>query len=154
MRSQPLFSTLYRIAIGVLAFSGLLQMPIAKRYYLASLPGFVWLGDYHVTHQIHYWAAALFLLLVLYRTTLFLAARRGPPRLTGLGAARAGLLLVVIVTGILRVLKNRPELYFTPPTVMLIDLLHLAGVILFGLLVLSAALSRRRSYWDGAPYVP
>lgn len=151
MRNQRLFSTLYRIVIGVLAISGLLQMPIAKRYYIASLPGLTWLGDFYVTHEIHYWAAALFLLLVFYRAATYFAQRGGRARLSVLGRARIVLLLVVVASGILRVLKNRPEIYLTPSVVVFADLLHLGSVVLFGLAVLVTAVSRRRSYWVQVP---
>lgn len=54
------------IAISVfgLIFSGILQMPISKRYMLNELPLMAWSGDYHISLIVHYVFAAALLFFV------------------------------------------------------------------------------------------
>ena len=35
----------YGLSVGMLALTGMMQMPIAKRYRIADVPGLAWLGD-------------------------------------------------------------------------------------------------------------
>ena len=43
-----------------LIFTGILQMPVAKRYNLIHVPGLSWGGDYWFTLELHYWLALIF----------------------------------------------------------------------------------------------
>lgn len=52
-----------------LIFTGILQMPIAKRYNLIDLPGLSWAGDYWFTLQLHYWLGLLFTLACFWHIT-------------------------------------------------------------------------------------
>ncbi|MBZ4648573.1 MAG: iron-sulfur cluster-binding protein [Desulfomicrobiaceae bacterium] len=109
-----------------LLFTGLAQMPIFKRYYLADVPGFAWTADFYATHRMHYALAALLLFWLSYRATLGIAAwRRGwrPRRATVL---KAVLWLGIAATGLARVAKNTPGFFFSPTTTMLLDWIHLA----------------------------
>ncbi len=134
------------LVVGALALSGFGQMPIFKRYYLADIPGMGWLAAYYVTHTIHYIGAAIFLGLLAYMVVVYLRSRGVGVRITTSGTLRAGAVAIIVVTGILRVLKSRPDIYLGANTVFAIDLAHLAGVMLWGLLALAAAIVRRRPY--------
>lgn len=67
----------WTIAVSTLAliFSGFGQMPMYKRYRIADLPGLGWSADYSVTIVIHYLAAMLFLLAVVYHLVYHLARK-------------------------------------------------------------------------------
>ncbi|MBN1381506.1 MAG: cytochrome b/b6 domain-containing protein [Deltaproteobacteria bacterium] len=44
----------------VLIITGLFQMPLANRYYISSLPGLAWSGDFIISLNVHYAASAIF----------------------------------------------------------------------------------------------
>lgn len=50
----------------VLLLSGLFELPMANRYYITSLPGFSWSGDYFISLQIHYIASIPFIALAFF----------------------------------------------------------------------------------------
>ena len=148
-RPSPWIRRLYILAVLALTISGLAQMPIFKRYYVADLPGLGWLADFLLTHRIHYAAAAVFLAVIAYAAVMHLGRWKSAWRITAWGHARNVLVLGIAVTGVLRTLKNLPRVHFGPTTVMLVDWLHLACVILLGLLALAALVARRRKYAPG-----
>lgn len=126
----------YRAMVAVLAVSGVAQMPIFKRYRIADVPGLAWTADYAFTHWLHYLAAAV-LLFWLGR----LLADGGVKRL---GSARAAILAILAVTGVVRVLKNLPDVSFSPLTTMLTDWVHLAAAMALGVAALIMFFKRRR----------
>ncbi|MDD5475277.1 MAG: cytochrome b/b6 domain-containing protein [Syntrophales bacterium] len=52
----------WAIAISGIALiiTGLLELPIGRRYYITEIPGFSWAGDYFITLSLHYAAAIVF----------------------------------------------------------------------------------------------
>jgi len=50
----------------VLLLTGLFQLPMANRYYITSLPGLSWSGDYFISLQVHYLASVPFIALALF----------------------------------------------------------------------------------------
>lgn len=129
----------YVLIVTLLAVSGTMQMPIASRYRIVAVPGLAWLGDFWLTHKLHYLGAIALLTLVSYLTTRWLLEWRRDHALTPFGLARAALLAGLILTGAVRVLKNLPGVSFSPDPIMLVDWAHLG--LAFGLGVL--ALARR-----------
>lgn len=136
----------YIFLMVVLSITGMGQMPIFKRYYITMVPGLSWLGDFYTTHMVHYIAAGLLMALVAYFTVSFIRSWRFAMRLTLLGSARAVVLALLIATGIVRVLKNRPDVFFSPGMVMFIDFAHLGLAILLGILALAALVKRSTNY--------
>jgi len=136
----------YKLLVILLAVSGFSQMPISKRYYLADIPGLGWLADYYATHLLHYVTAILLLILLIQAAVRYLRQWRGKHRLTSFGVLRIAAIVLIVVSGVFRVLKNRPDIYFPPGQVILIDLVHLGSVFLLGIFALVAALSRRQDY--------
>lgn len=126
---------LYRWTVAVLAISGIAQMPIFKRYYVADIPGLGWTADYFFTHKMHYVAAAVLL--------FWLARRLLAEGVSSLGAGRLALLGALIATGIPRVMKNMPDVSFSPTATMLIDWSHLAAAMALGIAALAMLLKRR-----------
>lgn len=58
----------WAIAISglVLILTGLFELPIAKRYYITSVPGLQWSGDYIFSMKIHYLASVVFIAASLF----------------------------------------------------------------------------------------
>jgi hypothetical protein len=142
------FKRIYGLTLVVLAISGFAQMPIFKRYYIADIPGLGWLAQYYVTHLIHYLGAALLLGLVAYAATVWLAGGRRP-RLTGSGAVRTVLLGGLIVTGVLRVIKNFSGVYMSADWIVFLDMLHIALVMAYIVAAIWAAVGKKR--WTTQP---
>lgn len=135
----------YGLCVAVLGLTGTMQMPIAKRYRIAEIPGLAWLGDFWLTHRLHYLAAAVLLFVATYALTRWVLEWRQDWELTGLGRARALLLAALVATGAVRVLKNLPEVSFSPTPIMLVDWAHLGLAFALGLIALTR-LAVRGSY--------
>lgn len=127
--------TLYRWIAALLAVTGVAQMPIFKRYYIADIPGLGWTADFILTHRLHYVGAALLLFWLTRRLLLSGAASMGTGRLVMLAA--------LILTGAVRMLKNLPDVSFSPLSTMLIDWTHLGAAMALGLTALALLLKRR-----------
>ncbi|MEA2102446.1 MAG: cytochrome b/b6 domain-containing protein [Thermodesulfobacteriota bacterium] len=58
----------WTIAISglVLILTGLFELPIAKRYYITEIPGLGWSGDFFLSLELHYIAAAFFVTAALF----------------------------------------------------------------------------------------
>jgi hypothetical protein len=126
---------LYRLAVAALAVSGIAQMPIFKRYYIADIPGLGWTADYFFTHRLHYAAAAVLLFWLARRIVLSGTA--------SIGAGRLALLGALIATGVPRMLKNLPDVSFSPTATMLIEWTHLGAAMALGIAALVMVLKRR-----------
>lgn len=135
---------LYILCCAALAVTGLAQMPIFKRYYIADIPGLGWTADFALTHAMHYAFAAVLLALIFMHLTRYVLARRW--RLTWTGALRAAFLVILVGTGFVRVFKNMPDVFFSPTTVMLVDWTHLGAAMGLGLGALAARLAGRQPY--------
>lgn len=134
-RSPPLSRPL-RLLLGVsvflLALSGLAQMPIMKRYYIADLPGLAWLADFFATSLLHYLAAAVFLFLCGLIAAGRLASPQ-PSRLSGYEKIRLTLYLLVITTGLAHVAHNTTSWPLPPALAQTAILAHLVGVMALAL---------------------
>lgn len=133
---------LYTLTWIVLAFTGFGQMPIFKRYYISDIPGMAWSADFFATHYIHYLGAILLLGLIAFAAVDYLVLRRKRYRLSGAGLVRIALLAGIVVTGVFRVLKNLPDIVFSPGATMFIDIAHLGFMMLYLLAVLFFAFTR------------
>ncbi|AGW12297.1 hypothetical protein [Megalodesulfovibrio gigas] len=146
---------LFALAVLALAISGLGQMPIFKRYYIADIPGLAWTADFYVTHIIHYLAAAVFLALVALRAGEALASRRlgriSHLRMTRLHWAQLAAIAGLVLTGFIRVWKNLPTGGVSKGTGMAVDIGHLVLAMAWGGLALASWIIRRRSAGRLAP---
>lgn len=129
---------LFRVLVAALLFTGFAQMPIFARYYLADVPGFGWTADYHLNHILHYSLAILLLLWLGWRAPLALRRPLSIWRLL-IALSWAG----IVLTGLVRVAKNQPDVFFSPTTVMIVDWSHLGLVMLLGVLTLLRPRSSR-----------
>ncbi|HOJ51245.1 MAG TPA: cytochrome b/b6 domain-containing protein [Syntrophales bacterium] len=57
----------------VLLVTGLFEMPMAKRYYISSVPGLGWSADYIVALNVHYVAAFVFIAACVFHVVYHLA---------------------------------------------------------------------------------
>jgi len=122
---------LYLLTIFFITLSGFGQMPIFKRYYIADIPGFGWLAKFYITHYIHYVCAALLLGLAAYIITGYIVSGRKTLKLSSTGYLRGALIAGLIATGILLIIRNFEGYMFSHNFIILIDLSHLALVMLF-----------------------
>ena len=114
-----------------MAFTGFGQMPIFKRYYLADIPGMAWTADFYFTHTLHYLGASLLLALITYLLFDYLFAGRKRFALTVSAYIRIALLGGIIITGVFRVMKNLPDVVFSPSFTLFIDVSHLGFMMIY-----------------------
>lgn len=50
----------------ILIFTGIFELPIARRYYINELPGFAWSADFIISMKIHYMASVVFVAVGLF----------------------------------------------------------------------------------------
>jgi hypothetical protein len=107
------------------------QMPIFKRYYIADIPGMAWSADFYLTHTIHYVGAAVLLGFIAYVVAGYLLYGKKQAALSRAGIVRVILLGGIVATGVFRVLKNLPDITFSPGFTMFIDISHLGFMMFF-----------------------
>ena len=128
---------LYFILLFTMGLTGFGQMPIFKRYYIADIPGLGWLADFYATHYIHYVGAVILFGFFVYVAVTYWGLMRRQFQLTGAAYIRIAILALITITGIFRVLKNLPDVVFSPLFTMVIDISHLAlmmFLMIFGIL--------------------
>lgn len=144
-REQKVIGWIYGILVFMMCLTGFGQMPIFKRYYIADIPGLAWLANFYVTHYMHYVGAILLFALSAYCITAYLLVGKNRFRLTKAAYARIILLTAIGITGIFRVLKNFPDIVFSPNFTMFIDISHLVFMMVF--LMATAAFALMKSGW-------
>ncbi|MDI6796186.1 MAG: FeS-binding protein [Desulfatibacillaceae bacterium] len=134
------YKWLWGLCILGLVFTGFGQLPIYARYKLSTLPGLKWSADFYFTHALHEVFAFLFIALAVYAIILWLFG--GRPALSKAGILKLIILVGIFATGIVRVLKNFHDFYFSPDTLLVADLGHLALAVVFLVAIaITAALS-------------
>jgi hypothetical protein len=134
---QKFMKSLYVVLLFIMGLTGFGQMPIFKRYYIADIPGLGWLANFYATHYIHYIGAIGLFALFVYAAFVYWGLMRQRFQLTLAAYTRIALLALITITGIFRVLKNLPDVVFSPLFTMVIDISHLAFMMflmLFGIL--------------------
>ncbi len=121
----------YVLTMIVLGFTGFGQMPIFKRYYISDIPGMAWSADFYVTHTIHYLLAMILLGLLAYFISDYFLSGRKKFHLTSSAYLKISLLTGIVITGIFRVLKNLPDVSFSPGFTLFIDISHLGLVMVY-----------------------
>lgn len=146
-RPYPIWiSRLFIFAMSALSLTGILQMPLAKRYYLTEIPGLAWTGDFFVVHKLHYVFAALLLFTVALVVVNWLTDWQDKLTLSPLGFVRASLLGGLIVSGGFRVYRNMPDVTLSPSLIVTIEWTHLALAALMGIVALVALVKRVSAY--------
>jgi heme A synthase len=136
---------LYILTFTVMAFTGFGQMPIFKRYYVSDIPGMGWSANFYLTHYIHYLGAIFLIGLIAYIIVDYILSGRKEFGLTSSAYVRIALLGAIVVTGIFRVLKNLPDVVFSPGFTLFIDISHLGFMMLY--LLTALVFSIMKSGW-------
>ncbi|MFO7984825.1 MAG: hypothetical protein R6U38_03105 [Desulfatiglandaceae bacterium] len=136
---------LYILTLMVMAFTGFGQMPIFKRYYVSDIPGMGWSADFYFTHYIHYLGAIFLLALLAYVIADYFLSARREVRLTASAYLRILLLAGIVMTGIIRVFKNLPDVVFSPGFTLFVDISHLGFMMLY--LLFAAIFLGLKSGW-------
>lgn len=135
---------LYQITVFFLALTGVAQLPIFKRYYIADIPGLGWLAKFYTTHYFHYLAGTIFLLLVFYKLSEYWLINRHKEKLTVRTTIRVLLIAGIILTGVLLVIKNFSGSQFSANSIITLDISHLVLALILGLVAISRTITRKR----------
>lgn len=144
LSANPPVKPAYLIVVFALWLTGVAQMPIMKRYYIADVPGLGWLADFYTTHLMHYIGAALLLFILVYAVIVYWGVDRKRFQPTLLAMIRIAVLLGLVITGIIRVWKNLPDVVFSPGFILAIDLAHVGLAMVIVITGLFALISRCR----------
>jgi hypothetical protein len=149
MKTRPYpawISRLFILLVAALTFTGFMQMPLAKRYALTTVPGMVWTGDFFLVHKLHYVLGAALLFLVALVAVNWLKSWKDRLALTGLGLARVAVVGGLVVSGLLRVYRNLPGVTLDPVWILTIEWTHLTLVMVLGVLALVALVRKASAY--------
>ena len=135
---------IYMAALAIMAFTGFGQMPIIKRYYINEVPGLGWSADFYTGLEVHYYGAMLLLFTLFYFGTWFLMARMKTSRLTWSGWIRLGLLALILLSGLILLLDNLPSISFSQNLLIVSDLIHVFGVMVFLIFALVCLIIRSK----------
>ena len=119
---------LYLVTIFFLVLTGFGQMPVFKRYYIADIPGLGWLGQFFVTHYMHY----LFAILLLGITAFII---------------RGAVLFGLVITGVLLVIRNLAVSNFPPDLIIFLDISHLTLVMVLLMAGLYCIIFKKKWYY-------
>lgn len=134
----------YLFLLFSMGLTGFAQMPIFKRYYIADVPGLAWLADFYATHYLHYLGAFVFFGFFVYVVVIYRGLMFQQFQLTGAAYIRVAILILITITGIFRVLKNLPDVVFSPLFTMVIDISHLVFMMLLMISGLAFMILKRK----------
>ncbi|WFS61553.1 4Fe-4S ferredoxin [Pseudodesulfovibrio thermohalotolerans] len=149
MKTRPYsgwITRLFILTVASLTFTGFMQMPLAKRYALTTIPGMAWTGDFFLVHKIHYVLGAVLLFLAALVAVNWLRSWKNKLALTGLGLARVIVVGGLILSGALRVYRNLPGVTLDPLYIVTIEWVHLSLVMVLGVLAIAALVRRTSAY--------
>ena len=138
---------LYLITIFFLVLTGFGQMPVFKRYYIADIPGLGWLGQFFVTHYLHYLFAILLLGITAFIITGYFLTNRKKIKITLSGYIRGAVLLGLVITGGLLVIRNLAGTNFPPGLIIFLDLSHLTLVMVLLMAGLYCIIFKKKWYY-------
>ncbi len=121
----------YRAAIAVSLFTGIGNMPMWGRYFVADIPGFGWAGDFFINLYVHYLSGALLLAIAAYSIVVYHQRNDKRVRLSTSGVVRAATLALVLVSGLLSAIRNLAFVDLPLTGLMALVFLHLGGAMVF-----------------------
>jgi len=146
-RPYPAWITrLFIFAMTALAATGMMQMPLARRYFISDIPGMAWTADFFLVHKLHYLLAALLLFVISLVAVHWLRYWRERLMLTSMGTARVVILGGLVVSGGLRVYRNLPDVTLDPAIIVTIEWVHLVLTMVMGGVALAALLMKCSAY--------
>ena len=138
---------LYLVTIFFLVLTGFGQMPVFKRYYIADIPGLGWLGQFFVTHYMHYLFAILLLGITAFIITGYFLANRKQIKITASGYIRGAVLFGLVITGVLLVIRNLAVSNFPPDLIIFLDISHLTLVMVLLMAGLYCVIFKKKWYY-------
>ncbi|MFZ5564950.1 MAG: hypothetical protein ACOZBW_12945 [Thermodesulfobacteriota bacterium] len=135
---------IYRIAAGVVIFTGFGNMPLYGRYYVSDVPGLAWSGNFLSNVLVHYVAGAVLTGLAVYAVIVYTGLRAGGVRLTTSGLLRVIFLLLALLSGGVMAAKNLPAVTVGFPLMPVLNFFHLFTAMVFVFFSLGCVVSRRR----------
>jgi hypothetical protein len=144
-KADNVLKRLYPVILTIALFTGFGNMPVYKRYYISSIPGLGWSGNFYINLNIHYISGFVLLGLAVYFSLIYLKTNTSKDRLTATGLLRAIFLGLSLLTGILLAIRNLAEINFGFGAQMVVVFMHL-GMAIF-LMVLSIGCGVVRSPW-------
>ena len=138
---------LYLITIFFLVLTGFGQMPVFKRYYIADIPGLGWLGQFFVTHYMHYLFAILLLGITAFIITGYFLTNRKKIKITPSGYIRGAVLFGLVITGVLLVIRNLAVSNFPPGLIIFLDIIHLTLVMVLFMAGLYCIIFKKKWYY-------
>ncbi|WP_419785180.1 4Fe-4S ferredoxin [Pseudodesulfovibrio sp.] len=139
-------SRLFILCMAALGATGMMQMPLAKRYALTEVPGLAWTGDFYLVHRLHYVCGAILLFLAAMVAINWLLEWRCRLSLTRMGTARVVVVAGLLVSGGLRVYRNLPGVTLPPEVILTIEWVHLTLAMVMGVLALVALIRKQSAY--------
>ena len=139
---------LYLITIFFLVLTGFGQMPVFKRYYIADIPGLGWLGQFFVTHYLHYLFAILLLGITAFIITGYFLTNRKKIKITPSGYIRGAVLFGLVITGGLLVIRNLAVSNFPPDLIIFLDISHLTLVMVLLMAGLYCIIFKKKWYFE------
>ncbi|MBI9079736.1 MAG: 4Fe-4S ferredoxin [Pseudodesulfovibrio sp.] len=147
VRPYPAWITrLYVFAMAALAATGMMQMPLTKRYFISDIPGMAWTSDFFLVHKVHYLLAALLLFVIALVAVHWFRYWYERLVLTPMGMARVVILGGLVVSGCLRVYRNLPDVSLDPSIILAIEWVHLVLTMVMGGVALAALLMKCSAY--------
>lgn len=131
MKPGRVFKWLYIISLLALFFSGFGQMPVFNRYYVTSIPGLSWSGEFYITLVIHYLAVSLLLGLLAYNVVFLIKKGEFWPPVSRQSLVRGLLFLLMIISGIILIGRNLKWFTLPPDLIIAATLAHIGGAMLF-----------------------
>lgn len=118
-------------AIAVSLFTGIGNMPMWGRFFVADIPGLGWSGDFFMNIYIHYLSGALLLAISTYYIMIYSRRTNRRINLSLSGTIRVALLSLVLISGLLSALKNLPLVDLPLAGLMVLIFVHLGTAMAY-----------------------
>ena len=125
------FAIIYSATAVILVLAALAQMPLAKRYYLADIPGLAWTGNFLTSYHVFYMAAVLMTVLISYGTADFLLQKDRHMQLSTAGIIKAGSLAGLLISGFMKITMNASNVYFSLEYIVFVNFTYIIFTMLF-----------------------
>ena len=125
------FAIIYSATAVILVLAALAQMPLAKRYYLADIPGLAWTGNFLTSYHVFYIAAVLMTVLISYRAADFLLQKDRDMQLSTAGIIKAASLAGLLISGFMKIAMNASDVYFSQEYLVFINFTYIIFTMLF-----------------------
>ena len=121
----------YRVALAVSIFTGIGNMPMWGRFFVADIPGFGWSGNFFINLYVHYLSGALLLAISSYCIVVYRQRSDRRAKLSPAGVVRGTVLGLVLVSGLLSAIKNLAFIDLPLKGLMALIFLHLGVAMAF-----------------------